>query len=329
MKRAILLLSDSARDAIYGPDTISDIQRLVRLTDCADRVGRLDALRPVLAETEIILSGWGMMLLDADFLDAAPRLRAVLYGAGSVRGFVTDEFWRRDILLTSTYAANAVPVVEYTLSAIVFGLKRAVQAREMTRRRRTFSRPDDVKGLYGAKIGVIGAGMVGSGVLERLKGYDVTTYCCDPYLSRERAHRLGTTPLGLDEIFSTCEVVSLHAANIPATQHMIRGHHFRSMKHGAVFINTARGRIVKEDEMIEALQQRPIFAFIDVTDPEPPASESPLYDLPNVFLTPHLAGSGGDETRRQGRCVLDELTRFLNGREPHYPVTRDMMEWMA
>lgn len=329
MKRAIFLLSASARDAIYDPETLSEIRSLVHLTDCADRLGRLDDLKPVLAETEIILSGWGMMPLDAQFLEAAPHLQAVFYGAGSVRGFVTDEFWRRGILLTSTYAANAVPVIEYTLSTIVFGLKRVIQARELTRHRHTFARPDDVKGLYGAKIGVIGAGMVGSGVLERLQSYDATTYCHDPYLSEEKARRLNTTPLGLDEIFSTCDVVTLHAANIPTTEHMIRGHHFRSMKDGAVFINTARGKIVKEDEMIEALRQRPIFAFIDVTDPEPPPSDSPLYDLPNVFLTPHLAGSGGDEVHRQGRCVLDELTRFLDGREPRYPVTRDMMEWMA
>ncbi len=135
--------------------------------------------------------------------------------------------------------------------------------------------------------------------------------------------------MGLEEMFETCDVVSLHAPNIPATEHMITGEHLGSMKEGAVFINTARGRIVKEDEMIEVLRQGRIFAFIDVTDPEPPVPETLLYTLPNVFLTPHIAGSQGREIHRQGESVLEELKRFLNGDPPRYPVTEEMMEWMA
>jgi phosphoglycerate dehydrogenase-like enzyme len=329
MKKAILLLPRDSRDSIYSAEQVAEIGKLVELTDCCDRVGKLDELRPVLAETEIILSGWGMMPLEDEFLAAAPRLRAVLYGAGSVRGFVTEEFWRRDILLTSTYAANAVPVIEYTLAAIVFGLKRFLQAAALTREERTFRVPPGVKGLYGAKVGIIGAGMVGGGVLRRLNDYHVETFCTDPYLSEERARELGTRRIDLAEMFRICDVVSLHAASIPSTAGMITGRHFRSMKEGAVFINTARGQIVREGEMIDVLREGGMFAFIDVTDPEPPERSSILYDLPNVFLTPHLAGSAGDEVHRQGDDVLEELRRFLSGKPPRYPVTRDMMEWMA
>ncbi|MCJ7751696.1 MAG: hydroxyacid dehydrogenase, partial [Armatimonadetes bacterium] len=283
MKQALFLLPAGSRDRIYSPEVIGEIRRLVKLTDCSETPGDLEARRPALADAEIVLSGWGMMRMDREFLDAAPRLEAVLYGAGSVRGFVTDEFWERNILLTSTYAANAIPVVEYTIAAIVFGLKQSLIASVMTCRERTFTAPETTRGVYGARIGVIGAGMVGSGVLERLKSYDVTTYCHDPFLSDERARQLATTKLDLDEMFETCDVVTLHAASLPPTEHMITGAHLRSMKDGAVFINTARGRIVKEDEMIEVLREGRIFAFIDVTDPEPPAPDSLLYTLPNVF----------------------------------------------
>ncbi len=329
MKRAVLLLPSENRDRIYGPETIAEVGSLVDLTDCSDFVGQLEALRPALAEAHLILSGWGMMTLDGELLDAAPRLEAVFYGAGSVRGFVTDEFWRRGILLTSSYAANAIPVVEYTVAAIVFGLKRALAACELTRKARRFQMPADVRGLYRAKIGIIGAGMVGRGVLEKLKGYDVETYCYDPFLPEERARDLGAEPIGLDDMFGLCDVVSLHAASIPATEGMLTGAHFRKMKEGAVFINTARGRIVKESEMIEVLAEGRITAFLDVTDPEPPEADSPLYELPNVFLTPHLAGSGGNEVRRQGAYAIEELKRYLSGEPPLHPVTEDMMEWMA
>jgi phosphoglycerate dehydrogenase-like enzyme len=135
--------------------------------------------------------------------------------------------------------------------------------------------------------------------------------------------------MSIERIFETCDCVTLHAPNIPSTEGMITGKHFRSMKEGAVFINTARGAVVREPEMIEVLQTGRIFAYIDVTAPEPPAPDSPLYTLPNVFLTPHMAGSCGLEARRQGEYVLEELRRFLQGEPARHPVTRDMMEWMA
>jgi phosphoglycerate dehydrogenase-like enzyme len=328
-RKAVLLLPAWSRDRIYGPEAVAEMSQLVDLTDCAELLDTLYALRPVLADTEVILSGWGMVTMDSDFLDAAPRLKAVIYGAGSVRYFLTDEFWERNILLTSAWAANGIPVVEYTLAAITFGLKKALLAADMTRREKTFRTPAWTVGLYGAKVGVIGAGVVGAGVLRRLRDYEVETFCYDPYLCPHRARELWTTPMGLDEIFRTCDAVSLHAASIPATEHMITGAHFRSMKEGAVFINTARGRIVKEDEMTEELQKGRVFAFLDVTDPEPPEPGSPLYSLPNVLLTPHLAGPEGAEVRRNGQYVIEELRRYLAGEEPRYPVTKEMMEWMA
>ncbi len=324
-----MLLPAKNRDQIYGSDTVAEIRKLVDLVDASDRVGNLDALRDDLAQTEVILSGWGMMVLDEEFLGAAPRLRAVLYGAGSVREFVTEEFWRRDILLTSAYRANGIPVSEFTIAAMVFGTKKVLQSSQLTRRERRFMRPTEAQGMYGTKIGVIGAGMVGSGVLNRLKTYEVQTFCHDPFLAADRAQELGTTPMGLDDIFRTCDCVSLHAPDIPSTQGMITGEHFRSMKEGAIFINTARGAIIREREMIEVLKEGRIFAFIDVTDPEPPAPDSELYTLPNVFLTPHTSGAIGQERRRQGKYVLEELRCFLNGEPARYRVTREMMEWMA
>lgn len=328
MTRAMMLLPQRSRDQIYSPETIAEISRLVELVDATDRIGKLDELRGELASTEIILSGWGMMELNAEFLDAAPRLKAVLYGAGSVREFVTDEFWRRGIRLTSSYRANGIPVAEYTVAVIVLGMKQALQGSQTTCRERRFRRPD-ARGLYHARIGVIGAGMVGSEVLNKLKGYAVDTFCHDPYLTAERAEELQTTPMGLEEIFSTCDCVTLHAASIHSTEGMITGAHFRSMKEGAVFINTARGAIVREQEMVDVLKEGRIFAFIDVTEPEPPVPDSPLYTLPNVFLTPHLAGAIGRDRHRQGEYVLEEVKCVLRGEPARYPVTQKMMEWMA
>jgi phosphoglycerate dehydrogenase-like enzyme len=105
---------------------------------------------------------------------------------------------------------------------------------------------------------------------------------------------------------------------------MITGAHIASMKQGATFINTARGAIVRENEMIEVLKQRPdLQAVLDVTYPEPPAAGSPLYTLPNVILTPHIAGSMDAECRRMGRYMVEELRRYVAGKPLRWEVTRE------
>lgn len=329
MNKAVLLLAPHNRNRIYGREHTRALRELVNLTDCCDLLHDLEALAPHLADAEIICSGWGGMKMDEEFLAAAPALRAVFYGAGSVRGIVTDAFWGRDILLTSAWAANAVPVVEMTLALITLGMKKAFQCSRLTRENRTFEQAAGIRGLYGAQIGIIGVGKIGRGVLERLKDYDVETFCYDPYLDAEDAAALEATPIGLEEMFEICDAVSVHAPNLPSTHRMIHAEHLGRMKDGALFINTSRGRVVNQNDLIEELKRGRIFACLDVTDPEPPEEDSPLYVLNNVFLTPHLAGSQGRECLRQGAFVVEEVRRYCRGEPPRHPVTRDMMAWMA
>ena len=96
------------------------------------------------------------------------------------------------------------------------------------------------------------------------------------------------------------------------------------MKPYSTFINTSRGAVIRENEMIEVLRQRPdLWAVLDVTYPEPPPPDSPLYTLPNVLLTPHIAGSMGEECRRQGRYMIEELERYLAGQPLSWAVTKE------
>jgi phosphoglycerate dehydrogenase-like enzyme len=329
MKKAMLLSPEQNRDSVFGEQHVESLRKLVDLKDCCRLVGDLQALKPHLGDVEIICSTWGMMKVDEEFLAAAPELKAIFYGAGTVRRFATDAMWDRGILLTSAAAANAVSVAEFTIALITLGAKGAFDCNKLTRENRTFVRREDTPGLHHSAVGVVGVGAVGRRVLELLRDYEVHAYCYDPFLEDDAARELGATPLPLDEIFRRCDVLSVHAPDLPSTRHMITGGHLRSMKDGAVFVNTARGAIVKEDELIEELKRGRIFACLDVTDPEPPAPDSALYDLPNVFLTPHLAGTAGGECRRLGAYVVEEVRRYCAGEPPAYPVTRDMMNRIA
>jgi phosphoglycerate dehydrogenase-like enzyme len=125
------------------------------------------------------------------------------------------------------------------------------------------------------------------------------------------------------------DIVSLHAPSLPETRHMIDARRLSLMKDGATLINTARGALVDEAALIDRLETGAINAIIDVTHPEVPDTSSPLYDLPNVFLTPHIAGAIGFERTRLGEMAIDEITRFIEGRPLLFEIHKGELERMA
>ncbi|MCB0096480.1 MAG: hydroxyacid dehydrogenase [Caldilineaceae bacterium] len=321
--KGIFLLRPAAFAQIYGAAEVAAIEKMLDLYAAPQSAESIQADPSVLAQADVILSGWGMPKMDAEFLALAPRLQAVFYGAGSIKGIVTDAFWAHGIQITSAAAANAVPVVEYTLSQILFCLKLGWRHALEIRREQRYPGRHHVPGAYGSTVGLISLGLIGRRVCEMLRLFDVRVIAYDPFATPGEAAALGVELVALDELFQRADVVSLHAPWLKETERLITGAHFAAMKPNAAFINTARGAIVAEDEMIAILQQRPdLQAVLDVTYPEPPVPDSPLYTLPNVVLTPHIAGSLDDECRRMGRMMVDELARFLAGQPLHGAVTQ-------
>ena len=328
--RGLYVLNPDAYAAIYAPDARADIARLVEFPAPAQTAQSVRANPALLAGVDVILSGWGMTVLDEPLLAAAPALKAVFYGAGSIRHFVTEAMWERGIIVTTAAHANALPVAEFTVAAIVMSLKQVWRLQREVREERRFVARTPVIGMYGSTVGLIGLGMIGRMVATRLRSYDVHLLACDPFMTASSAVELGVELCTLEAIFARSDVISLHAPWLPQTEGMITGAHLASMRENAAFINTARGALVREAELITVLQQRPdVCAVLDVTHPEPPASDSPLYTLPNVVLTPHIAGSVGAECRRMGRAMADELARFVRGAPLHWSVTRTQAASMA
>ncbi|MDT0317034.1 hydroxyacid dehydrogenase [Streptomyces millisiae] len=267
----------------------------------------------VLATTEVLITGWGCPPIDADALRAAPRLRAVLHAAGSVRHMVGDAFWERGITVSSAAGANALPVAEYTLAAILFAGKDAFRLRERVRAGRTFPDPTTAYpklGNLGRRVGLIGASRVGRRVLDLLRPFDLEVALHDPHVADPEARALGAEPLPLDELLRTCDIVSLHAPDIPETYRMLDRARLAMIPDGGVLINTSRGALIDPRALTDELVSGRIAAVLDVTEPEPLPADSALLDLPNVFVTPHIAGSLGNELERLGRTVVEELERL-------------------
>ena len=330
--RALFAMTAENVPLVFPPEVLARLRETLDIDPGLVAEDLTDpALADALARTEILVTGWGCPRLDAAALDAAPKLRAVLHAAGSVKGFATPEVWRRGIAVSSAADANAVPVAEYTLAMILLAGKDVFLRREQLRAGRPSAGWGVVPGIgnHGRRVGVIGASRIGRRVIELLRPFDLRPALSDPYVDEAGAAALGVPLLPLDELLRTSEIVSVHAPETPETRHLLGRRELALMPDGAILLNTARGSLVDHDALLAELRTGRLSAILDVTDPEPLPADSPLLGLPNVFVTPHLAGSQGNELARLGEAVVAEARRVAAGERLAHPVAERELGRMA
>lgn len=334
MKTSIFL-GDARVFRIYHGDCFAALQKEADLEPTL--YTKDDVLKDpqAFSKVETIFTTWGMpAFTEEEIRNAFPSLKAVYYAAGSVRYFAAP-FLSCGVRVHSAWAANAVPVAECTTAQILLANKGFFKSCRLCSKERALR--DEAKryaeeksGNFDASVGIIGAGMIGKMVIRALKSYDLKVLAYDKFLSKEELAALGAEKVTLDALFSRCDTISNHIANLPETVGMLRYEHFSRMKKNATFINTGRGAQVVEEDLLRALIEEPDrTAILDVTDPEPPFENSKLYNLPNIFLTPHIAGSSGNEVRRMGEYMLEEYRRGARNERFLYEVTPKMLETMA
>ena len=332
-----IFLNDSNQIArVYPPETVAQLQKEAGLDPQVITKAQLLANPALGTDAEFVFSTWGMPAFTEDEIRAyLPRLRAVFYAAGSVQYFARP-FLNCGAAVFSAWAANGVPVAEYTAAQIVLAntgyFQAAAKCSTALGQRAEAGRHFSLfTGNYDCKVGLIGAGMIGSMVAERLKAYALHVMVFDPFLSDERAAALGVEKVPLERLFAECQTISNHLANNPQTVGMLNYDRcFGRMQKHATFINTGRGAQVVEADLIRALKEEPDrTAVLDVTMPEPPVAESEFYTLPNVFLTPHIAGSKGNEVRRMSLYMLEEFRRYIANEPTRWSVSLKMLETMA
>lgn len=285
-----------------------------------------------LADTEVLVTSWGAPRLDAELLRSMPKLRAVVHAAGSVQAIVSEELWDRDIIVTSAADANAVPVSEFTFAAIILSFKRAfvhMRTPELSLEWADFVGSRRY-GSLGRTVGIVGFSRIGGRVVQLLSQLeDVRVLVADPFVSAEVVASAGGELVSLGEMLPLVDVLSLHAPALPETHHMIGGHELSLLRDGATVINTARGWIIDHDALAAACASGRLDAVLDVTDPDPLPLDSPLRRLPNVSLTPHIAGSIGTETQRLADHAIDDVETLLRGETPGKVVHRRDLEFSA
>ncbi|WP_026571922.1 hydroxyacid dehydrogenase [Sediminibacillus terrae] len=331
MEKGLFIMRLEPFDYVYPSEIREEISRFVDIIAPPMTVDTALLHPELLKQADVIFSGWNGPELDESFLETAERLKVIFYAAGSVKPIVTDAVWKRNVKITSAVRANAIPVIEFTLSQVLFCLKNGWQFVRQVKREKQFpEKPYYIAGAFQSKVGLISLSTVGRGVADQLKHFDVEVLAYDPCVEKKQAEQLGVRLCSLEEIFQQSDVVSLHTPLLEDTRGMIRGEHFAMMKQHASFINTARGGIIRQSELVHVLMERTdLTAVLDVTEPEPPAADSPLYQMENVVLTPHLAGSEGAECGRMGMYMLEELKRYVSGEQLKWQVNPDNLHFQA
>ncbi len=313
----LLSVEKSVFDRYYSPDDHKELQSIVELVGGIP--SRMEYTRKWILQNikdvEACVTGWESIPLDEEILDKAPELKILFHTAGTVRGLyskATD----RGIRMVSNASVNAIPVAEFALGVILSGLKGVYYYREQFSRegRLAWKRNISISpGYYRTTVGIISLGHVGHKMAELLQYFDFNVLVYSRHLDENEAHRLNVRGVSLDELMSRSDAVVLCAPNLPENRHMIDARRLALMRDNALFVNVARGALVDEDALVEELERGRITAFLDVTDPEPPGEECPFYSLPNCILTPHIAGSFGDECYRLGKATLSEIRQYLRG----------------
>ncbi len=274
-------------------------------------------------DCEYIFSTWYMPQFSPEEIKLFfPRLKAIFYAAGTVKQFAVP-FLESGVRIFSSAKANGIPVAEFTTAQIILANKGYFQSQKRIKWpiwRRGFAKArriaEDHPGNYGKTVGILGCGAIGSLVVKLLKPYNLSIKVYDPYLKLDRAKELGVSLAPIEEIFSTCYVISNHMPDIPETKGIIDEALLELMPVAATLINTGRGAQINENHLAKVLKKRKdLTALLDVTTHEPPYPWSLLYWRKNIFITPHIAGSLSDEINRMIDYSYRSYLDFCKGKD--------------
>ena len=267
-------------------------------------------LRSALAEADALIVR-SATRVTAELIASAPRLRVVGRAGAGVDNIDVDACTRRGILVMNTPGSNAVSVAEHTF-ALMLSLARQVPRLAAASHAGRWEKGGSMGSeLRGKTLGLVGLGRVGFNVARRAHAFEMRVLAFDPYVSPEVAREEDVEMVPLDDLFARADFLSLHASLGPGTEKLISAETLKKMKRGSWIINTARGEMIDEAALADALRSGHIAgAALDVFSVEPP-KDSPLTGLPNVVATPHIAGSTIEAQEEVGVLIAEQVYDYL------------------
>jgi phosphoglycerate dehydrogenase-like enzyme len=331
LRRRVVVLASDVLFSHFFPEGAR--ARLSEVAEWSQHVGRDDSpqLRAQIAQADVLMTTWHSPFLRMEMFETPPRVRLIAHCGGEVKSRMEEEVFDH-ITVTNAAEPMAAPVAEMALALMLTLVRRlpnyAAEMRAgMIRTNEYISCGETVRGR---KVGLIGFGRIGKAFARLVQPLGVELLVTDPLCTVEMVAAHQGKLSGLDEMLSSCSVVVLAAGLTPESRNLLDQRRFGLMPDGAYLINVARGGLVDMDALLAELRKGRLTAALDVTDPlEPLPPDHELRRLPNVLLTPHIAGGGIELRRAMGAVAVEEVVRFCKGEQLENVVTREMLAMMT
>ena len=292
-----------------------------------------EELKEELKDIDFALTGWGTPSFGDGVLDGNDRFKMIAHVGGSVADYVDNTVYEKGVKVCSGNFYYAESVAE-GVAAYIMSALRSIPDHVQNMRNGQWKDPvllDTSEGLLDQEIGIISCGAISKCVMQLLQPFRckfkvASNYAVDP----EFLASVNAKQVPLEEVLKTCHIISLHSALNDKTRGSIGREHFEMMQENAIFINTARGAVIREEEMIEVLKERPkMKAVLDVFCQEPPAVDNPLRTLPNVYCIPHMGGPTTDRRKYIGMAMAEEIVHFTKGEPLVHEIAPDVASRMT
>lgn len=271
-----------------------------------------EELRERLGGKDICVTGWGCPVFEEAVLEGADRLKMIAHTGGSVKPYVTDAVYERGIRVVSGNRVFAESVAE---SVIAYALSSLRDIPYYSRRLKEGFWPQSFqnRGLLERSVGIVGYGMIAGFVVQMLQPFHNTIKVFSRHIGEEELKKQHMQKAELEEIFASCDIISIHSGMTKENYHLITEELLRKMKPGALLINTARGAVIDEEALIRVLKEQDIYAVLDVYETEPLPPEHPLMTCDRALLMPHMGGPTIDRRLAVTRAVTADIAHFLGG----------------
>ncbi|MFC4778786.1 hydroxyacid dehydrogenase [Paenibacillus sp. GCM10023252] len=319
MKILIAMGASEVRDSFFTERAIEELRKAgeVVFNETGSFAMNKEQLIAHIEDVDVLFTGWGSARVDADVLAHANSLRIHAHTGGTVASVISEQEYNRGIVVLSGNDIYARSVAEGCLLYTLMSLRRADEYLAAVRSGGWRPAVDRNRGLIGRKVGLVGYGAIARYYAELLRPFDVELSVYSKYVADEELVRIGARRATLEEIFSSCEVISLHSAQNAENRGIITAELLRSIQDGALFVNTARPGLIDHEALLQELRTGRFQAVLDVYPEEPLPADSPLRELGNTMLFPHIAGPTFDMREKVVLDLLQDVQRIGRGEAPH------------
>lgn len=318
MKFFVTMPAGEIRNTFFTPKSIAKLQSLGQLSfNPYDRNLTADEVVEMAADVDVLLTGWGTICYNKELLKRFPNLKLLAYTAGSVAPLAELDVYETDVAVIGGNNVFAKSVAEGTLAYILHSLRQIEHYSNLIRNGSWRPSVFQNRGLIGKKVGVVGFGTISKFFLELIRWFNCEVLIYSSHLSAETAAAYGGRIATLEEIFSECDVVSIHTSMTEKTAGMINRELLERLKPDALFVNTSRGGVVDEKALFELLLEGRFYAALDVYVEEPLKPENPIRQCSNAFLMPHMGGPTIDMREEVVMELCRDIQRLQNGEEMH------------